>query len=89
MGLWQRDKTLIVLCIGMMVFAGLVMVVAYTDGEDIELYGLFASMFSQFGGALMMYLKSEHEKASQRVSEVTESGPHGEKSATLVQTELK
>lgn len=90
MGWWERDKTLIVLCGGLLFFAGMVMIVVYTDGDDIELYGLFAAVFSQFSGALMMHLKTEHSKQSQvQVSTSTESGPLGDKTEKIVQTELK
>jgi uncharacterized membrane-anchored protein len=64
---WERDKTLIVLCSGMVFFAGLVMLVTYTRSEDVQLYGLFAGVFGQFSGALMMYLKAEKMPPSTQV----------------------
>lgn len=54
---WREDKTLIVLCGGLLFFTFMVMVVVYTRSEDVQLYALYAGVFGQFSGALFMHLK--------------------------------
>lgn len=56
---WREDKTLIVLSGSMFVFAIIVLIVVYIRPEDTQLYTLFATVFSNFSGALMLHLTRE------------------------------
>ncbi len=56
---WREDKTLIILCVGIVFFTVMVCVADYTKADDVQLYTLFAGVFGQFTGALMMHLRGE------------------------------
>ena len=56
---WREDKTLLVLCVGIVFFTVMVCLVVYTKADDVQLYTLFAGVFGQFTGALMMHLRGE------------------------------
>lgn len=56
---WKDDKTLLVLCGGLLFETAMVLVVVYSKGNDSELYGLFAGILNQFAGALFMFLQGK------------------------------
>jgi flagellar biosynthesis/type III secretory pathway M-ring protein FliF/YscJ len=56
---WREDKTLIILGSAMVFFAVIVLIVVYLRPEDTQLYTLFATVFSNFSGALMLHLTRE------------------------------
>ncbi len=53
---WREDKTLLVLCSGLVFFAFLTITVVVIWPQDAQVYTLFGGVFSQFSGALMMHL---------------------------------
>jgi hypothetical protein len=67
---WREDKTLIVLCAGLLFFSVMVLMVVLWKPSDGQLYTLFAGVFGQFSGALMMHLKPS-EKIQQPGTTVT------------------
>ncbi len=56
---WRDDKTLIVLCGGIMLFTVVTIAVVAMWQTDGQIYTLFAAAFGQFTGALMMHLKTD------------------------------
>lgn len=53
------DTTLAVLCGGLVLFAAITIGIVVAIPKDGQLYTLFAGVFGQFSGALMMHLRSE------------------------------